>query len=106
MYKIMKKLSAILNKGVMYLLSRMTPSCEIITFKISQSLDHPLPLLDRMRVNIHLLGCKLCERYRSQLLAMHEMLTSYSQEDLPTTEFISLDDEARRRMKKVLNDSL
>lgn len=42
-------------------------SCKTAAEWISSALDRPLPLRQRMALGLHLLACRHCARYRSQL---------------------------------------
>jgi hypothetical protein len=97
---ISKKLSQIM----MWVIEKMTPSCEIISKKISRSIDEKLSLMDRLEIKIHILGCILCERYRDQLLAMHRMVGEYSKkiEEETPDQTKGLSEEATQRIKLAL----
>ena len=85
---------------MMMIIARITPSCEVIGRKISESMDHQCSLRDRMIIKIHLFGCVLCERYRRQLLAIQGIFNRYAQEMEagPGIAGMSLGQEARERI--------
>ena len=83
----------------------LTPSCDVIGHRISESLDRKLTFRERMSIKIHTMGCVLCERYRHQMLAVHTILSKYvmemeKNEDLTTP----LPEEAKERIKAVLKN--
>lgn len=92
-----------LIKILMPVMSRLTPTCEVVTQKISQSMDEPLSLNDRVHVRLHLMGCDLCARYEKQLLAMRKILGAHVREfDEPSVD-VRLSDEARKRIKQEID---
>lgn len=96
------KMPKFIIKILMPVMARLTPTCEVVSQKVSQSMDHPLPLGDRIRVRLHLLVCELCARYEKQLLAMRRMLESHLNEIEEPSSDVRLSDEARKRIKQEL----
>jgi hypothetical protein len=90
-----------LIKLIMPVMSRLIPTCGVVSQKVSESMDHPLSLPDRIRVRLHLMGCALCARYEKQLLAMRRMLELHA-DDISESPDVKLSDDARRRMKQEL----
>ena len=99
----MKKISKIAIRLIMPLINNLTPSCEIISKKISESMDHRISLFERMQIKLHLFGCKLCQRYRKQLLATNTIFENHVIKDIPDQQ-TKLSDEARLRMKQKLSE--
>jgi len=85
----------------MILIVHSTPSCQIIAAKVSESLDHRISLYDRLMIRIHVMGCKLCARYRKQLLSMHKAVEEISQKYAENGE-AQLSDDTRQRIKEKL----
>ena len=85
----------------MQLIAMATPSCEVITRKISESFDRKLSLWDRILIRMHIWSCVFCERYRQQLLAIHRLLAGLSEDELTD---IRLSGEAKKRIKETLNN--
>lgn len=48
-------------------------SCKRVAELLSQSLDEPLGLLDRLRLRMHLSMCDNCRRVEQQLDSLHAM---------------------------------
>lgn len=89
---------------MMPVMEKLTPACEIISQKISLSMDEKISLKDRLQIKIHTIGCALCARYRDQLITMRRMIENYSkkvQEDI-TEPTEGLSEEAAKRMKVAL----
>ena len=101
----MLKLPNIIIKLLMPVMSKMTPACEVITQKISESMDHKISLSDRFRIRFHLLGCKFCQRYEKQLIIMQKMMENKSKEinELPNSPKLSSD--AKQRMKQKIKQT-
>lgn len=51
---------------------RITPTCHEVTRLTSEGRDRPLPLVTRLRLDLHRSFCLLCARYAGQLDVMHE----------------------------------
>lgn len=101
----MANLSKHIVNFLMPVMEKMTPACDIISQKISRSMDEKLTLKDRLQIRIHTLGCELCSRYRNQLITMRRMIAGYSDkmaEDISETKE-GLSGEAARRIKLALN---
>ncbi|HHM23434.1 MAG TPA: zf-HC2 domain-containing protein [Bacteroidetes bacterium] len=87
---------------LMMLLHKLTPSCDIVTRKVSESLDRKLNLWEKIQVSLHLMVCEFCNRYRDQLLAIHQTLERHSHAGEPPPELGSLSEEAKAKMKQAL----
>ena len=60
----------IMSDKMMGIMEKLLPSCKTVTKQVSDSLEHKLPLFDRLKVNLHLMGCESCSLYRKQLLIL------------------------------------
>ena len=81
--------------------------CGKISELVSLSLDRELPFAERLAVKSHLLYCKACRRYRSQLLSLRSALAQLSS-DVTGTELENiprLTRRARDRIKRALRDA-
>lgn len=77
-------------------------SCKEVSRLVSRSLDHPLPIGNRLAVRMHLMICKLCSRYRRQLLFLRQA-TRHLPEHLDATAAPPLSDEAKQRIRAKLD---
>ncbi|MBI2194139.1 MAG: zf-HC2 domain-containing protein [Planctomycetes bacterium] len=70
-------------------------------------MDRRLPFLQRIEVRIHLMMCKVCARYRRQVLLLREAFRRYAarveETELPSAA--ALPPDARDRIKRALNES-
>ncbi len=87
-------------------IDKLTPSCEIISKQISRSMDEPLTMRERVQVKLHLMACKLCVRYRDQLLAIRKKIRDHVDEweENSDASEVHLSDEKKTRMKRLLSD--
>ena len=80
-------------------------SCKEITRLVSESLDRPLPLRQRVAVRLHILFCKLCDRYRRHLFFIRDALRRHPERleghEGPSSRLLS--PEARERIKHRLS---
>ena len=83
----------------------MMPSCDVISRRMSESYDRKLSVRERLSIRIHTLGCILCERYRRQLLIVHNLLQQYStlSKDVKSDSVLSSD--AKVHIKTHLHES-
>ena len=77
----------------------MMPSCEEVTRLKSESMDYDIGLKKRFTIKFHMLFCQWCRRYEKQLNIIRQ--TSSKSNEVPT---ISLDFEAKARLKKLLEE--
>jgi hypothetical protein len=100
----MSKLMNIFSKPMMAVMSKLTPSCEVVSQRVSKSMDGKLTLKEKIGVKIHLLGCELCERYRQQLVVIQKMLQNYStqMENKDISSDLMLRDEKKEKIIKLL----
>lgn len=86
----------------MFITSKTTPSCEVISKKISESMDHSLSFPERLQIRVHILGCKFCERYRNQLLSIRKMLLKFDDGTIEAT----LPEAIKAEMKEAIKEHL
>ena len=89
---------------IRYWLLRKLPPCKVIAPLMSESLDRPLTLRERILLRLHLGVCIWCVWYLEQLQQMRNALrhqASTTSED-ESTAALSLSREARERMKHAL----
>lgn len=56
-----------ISAKITVLIDRHSPKCREATRLLSQGMDGPLPLLVRLRLQLHFLMCCYCRRYSEQL---------------------------------------
>lgn len=88
-------------KAIRTLYHSLSPSCHEATRMKSLALDEPLPLSDRLGLNLHLLLCRCCRRYARQIQWLHGALQSGDLEFNKPAE-LRLSAAARNQMKEWL----
>ncbi len=73
-------------------------TCKEVSTLVSESLDHSLPLRQRMGVRFHLMMCSMCRTYKKQTLQLRDAMRTYARRE--PTEHLSK--EARQRIKNAL----
>ena len=88
-------------------LIRITPPCKDMTRLLSEAMDRPLPFGIRVRMRLHFLICKWCERYKNQLLFLRQALrrNPYELESEIPASSTPLSPEAKDRLKRVIRNS-
>ena len=77
--------------------------CREVARKVSDSMDRDLPLFHRLGIRIHLLMCKLCSRYRRQLLLIRDAIQLYALHGEDKDISVTLPPESKDRIKQVLD---
>lgn len=80
--------------------------CKDATQLISRSMDTSLPIVERIRLRLHLCICELCARYRRQLLLIRVTLRHLgaARERPEERAGETLSDDARERIKTSLRN--
>ncbi len=80
--------------------------CKEATQLISRSMDTSLPVVERIRLRLHLFICELCARYRRQLLLIRETLRRLdaARERPERRAGETLSEDARERIRKSLQN--
>ena len=81
-------------------------NCKEVSHKVSESLDHQLPMLERMMIRVHLVMCRYCARFHRQLLLLRSMAryTQPFENTLDTS--VTLPHDARARLKQTLKSAM
>jgi hypothetical protein len=82
----------------------LSPNCREAVRAQSELLDHPLPLVKRVGLWLHLLYCIWCRRYGKQIHLLHEQAREHS-ETFTTAAPQTLSPDARERIKRKLQES-
>jgi hypothetical protein len=86
------------------LLAKYGPPCSDVTRLLSESLDRPLSVRERLKVRVHYFICVWCERYGKQLHFLRTAVRSNPERmaDQSAPEPGSLTPAARNRIKERL----
>ena len=78
-------------------------NCKEVSLRVSTSLDHKLPLQERLMIAMHLAMCRYCSRFKKQLLLIRSALWEDGPPAADTPE-TPLPRETAGRIKKLLRD--
>jgi hypothetical protein len=93
-----------IRHAIRFFLLRHLPSCRNMTSLMSESLERPLSIRERVVLKLHLLVCAWCLWYLEHLRRMRQILRSESTETaLELSDAITLSAEARERIKRALS---
>lgn len=84
------------------LLIWLLPPCREMVRWTSQDLDGQLRWHQRVRMQIHLVICAMCKRYREQLIALRAALRSDPERLASSGEEQKLSPEAKQHIKEAL----
>ena len=77
-------------------------NCKEVSRRVSESMDHRLPLYQRMLIRMHLLMCSYCARFRQQVMFLRELCRSRQlDEDFPDSAVV-MPPEVRERIRQAL----
>ncbi|MBC2732453.1 zf-HC2 domain-containing protein [Thiobacillus sp.] len=76
-------------------------SCQEATRLVSQQLDQPLSLADKLKLQTHLLICKACPTMHQKFVTLHQAGQKYATRD----ESSGLTPESKARIAKTLRDA-
>lgn len=81
-------------------------SCQKVSELVSQSLDRPLGLRERIGLKLHLAMCRMCNRYRRQITFLSDSARAMlhhprGAQDLDT----ELTAEARERCRRAIEEA-
>ncbi|SRR5579884_456699 len=82
-------------------LARNTPSCKEVVQLLSNSMEEPLPLRQRIAVRFHFLICKWCLRYQKQIHFIRNILGG-NPEKVGQNAPGALSAETKERLKQAL----
>lgn len=77
-------------------------TCKEVSKLVSDSLERKLPLRQRISVWLHLMMCKMCRSYRTQMLALRQLIQLYADSQTQYSKNIKLPDNARDRIRQKL----
>lgn len=76
-------------------------SCQKASFLITQSLMRKLTFAERLSLKLHTMICRICSRFRQQMIDLQASLKHIRQQQEQDTS-IQLSDEARSRIQQSL----
>lgn len=92
--------------AVRFWLLRRLPACKQTVEMISQSMERPLTLRERVLLKLHLWVCMWCLWYMEHLQTMRDALRLQENEsDVNISTTTRLSDEARERIKRSLTNN-
>jgi len=93
--------------AVRFWLLRRLPACKQTVELISQSMERPLTLRERVLLKLHLWVCMWCQWYLEHLHIMRGALRVQETEndDLDVSTTTRLSDEARERIRRSLTNN-
>jgi hypothetical protein len=93
--------------AVRFWLLRRLPACKQTVEIISQSMERPLTLRERVLLKLHLWVCMWCLWYMEHLQLMRDALRVQETEndDLDVSTTTRLSDEARERIRRSLTNN-
>ena len=78
--------------------------CKDVSQKVSQSMDTRLPWHQRMAIETHLLMCRYCARFRSQLLTLRDMSREIDTPATTNGTATGLSTESKEKIKQALRN--
>jgi len=85
------------------MINHWTFRCKDVSDLISRSMDEKLPLKIRMGIKFHLMMCRLCLNYKNQLNLIRKAILKLKSSEESDSVVTHLPDQARQKIKKLLN---
>ena len=79
-------------------------NCKKVSMMVSESMDRKFPLHRRILLIAHLLMCRYCHRFKTQLLILRNAVGLEDIHEEGRGRSHSLSEEARARMKQAMRD--
>jgi hypothetical protein len=93
-----------LKHSIRYWLLRTLPTCQQTVERISQSMDRPLSLEERIKLKLHLWICAWCQWYLEHLQLIRETARTKADESPELLSGTGLSPEARERIRRHLTN--
>jgi hypothetical protein len=77
-------------------------NCKEVSQLVSKSMDRELSFTKKMGVRFHLMMCRYCARFGSQLTRIREMLHAQQEDNFPS---LTMDDRVKGRLNRLLEQS-
>lgn len=81
-------------------------SCEHASRMVSESMDRPLTLRERVTLRMHLMMCSFCTRFSRQMRFLRQATNQFPQaapEPVASSE-VTLSVDAKQRIRRVLSE--
>jgi len=95
------------SNKLMSMMNKIMPTCKEVSHLTSSSMDEKLTFRQKLGVRFHLMFCKWCRLFRSQVMQMRAVIKSQSlaiQTGLEEPDF-KLSAEFKNRLKKSLENN-
>jgi hypothetical protein len=93
-----------LKHSIRYWLLRTLPTCQQTVEKISQSMERPLSVQERVKLKLHLWICAWCQWYLEHLQLIRQTARSKAGEPPDFVSAPNLSNEARERIRHSLTN--
>ena len=93
-----------LKHSIRYYLLRTLPTCQQTVEKISQSMERPLTLRERINLKLHLWICAWCQWYLEHMHLIRETARAKADESPEFIPGAGLSGDARERIRRRLTN--
>ena len=93
-----------LKHSIRYWLLRRLPTCQQTVEKISQSMERPLSLRERIDLKLHLWICAWCQWYMEHLQVIRDASRAQAEKAPDMMTGATLSNEARERIRRRLTN--
>jgi len=80
-------------------------NCKEVSRRVSESMDHDLPVYQRMLIRMHLLMCRYCSRFRRQVMFLRDICRSHQLDESALDTSVNLPSDSRERIRQTLKSS-
>lgn len=88
-----------------WILNYFRMTCKDTSPLISEMMDHSLPTGRRLKLKIHLVLCRFCRYYKTQLEIIRKLAGTLGREESPGLESAILSPQARKKLQDLIHHS-
>jgi hypothetical protein len=89
-------------RGMLFMESLFKMTCRDVYPYMSETLDHKIPFIPRMKVKIHLALCHVCTFYRQQLETIKKLSENIGLKQEDSNEGPEFSEEKKLKIKEAL----
>ncbi|NOZ02325.1 MAG: zf-HC2 domain-containing protein [Deltaproteobacteria bacterium] len=79
-------------------------NCREATRLADEALEHRLPLGSRIGLKLHLMMCRYCNRYNTQVRFIHEAMKRYAEKEIEEINGVRPPEAMRERWRRCLKE--
>ena len=91
-----------MEKIINFMFDWLKMTCKDTSPLISETMDHRVSFLKRLKIKIHLALCEVCLYYKNQLETIRNLSQNLGREDFSVKEKETLSPESKKKIRKMI----